>query len=207
SFIQTITMYDFNFSENGFYVPETVIDPESGVPVDVDPVGEFTTSVNNSEGGYIKGIELAYTQVFSFLPSVWSGLGVNLSYSHTESEVEFQTDLAGSERTQSLPGLSENVFTAILFWGYQGFETRLSARYRDEFVSEQWGVNEQVVNYAAETVIDYQASYQINEDLGLLVQVNNLTDEPTQSYFGEEEFSGTTQYFGRQVYFGFNYSF
>jgi len=207
SFIQTITIYDFNFKENGFYVPDTVTDPESGVPVEVDPVGDYTTAVNNSEGGYIKGIELAYTQVFSFLPSYWAGLGVNMSYSHTESEVEFKTDLAGSERSQPLPGLSENVATVTVFWGYEGFETRISARYRDEFVSEQWGVNEQVVNFDEETVIDFQASYDVTENLGVLFQVNNLTDEPTQSYFGEEEFSGTTQYFGRQLYFGLNYSF
>lgn len=207
SFIQTIAINNFNFVENGFYVPDTVIDSESGVPVEVNPVGDYTTAVNNAEGGYIRGIELAYTQVFSFLPELWSGLGVSVSYSHTESEVEFITNLAGGERTQPLPGLSENVGTATLFWSYVDFETRISARYRDSFVSEQIGIGEQVVNFDEETVIDLQASYNITEDLGVVFQVNNLTDEPTQSYFGSEEFTGTTQYFGRQMYFGMNYSF
>lgn len=207
SFVQQVKIFDFNFAENGFYVPETIEDPDSGRLVTVDPVGEYETAFNNAEGGYIRGIELAYTQVFSFLPDLWSGLGLNVSYSFTESEVSIQTDLSGSDREQPLPGLSENVLQMTAFWSYNDFETRLSARYRDEFVSEQWGVNEQVVNFDEEIVMDFQASYNVNEHLGLLLQVNNLTDEPTQSYFGSEAYSGTTQYFGRQVYFGANYSF
>lgn len=207
SFIQNVTIFNFNFAENGFYVPESLEDPDSGVLYEVNPVGEFTTAVNNQEGGYIRGIELAYTQVFSFLPDLWSGLGVSMSYSYTESEVEFFTDLSGSERVQPLPGLSENVLQATLFWEYQDFETRLSGRYRDEFVSEQWGVNEQVVNFDKELVVDFQASYSVTEQLSVLFQVNNLTDEPTQSYFGATDFSGTTQFFGRQMFLGATYSF
>ncbi len=57
------------------------------------------------------------------------------------------------------------------------------------------GVNEQVVNFDEEIVMDFQASYNVNKNLGLLLQVNNLTDEPTQSYFGSTAYSGTTQYF------------
>ncbi|MGJ8693441.1 MAG: TonB-dependent receptor [Thalassotalea sp.] len=207
SFVQRVKIFDYNFAENGFYVPETMEDPDSGRLVQVDPVGEYETSFNNAEGGYIRGIELAYTEVFSYLPDLWSGLGMNISYSYTESEVSIKTDLSGTEREQTLPGLSANVLQATVFWGYDDFETRLSARYRDEFVSEQWGVNEQVVNFDAEVVMDFQASYNINKHLGVLLQVNNLTDEPTQSYFGSKEYTGTTQYFGRQVYFGANYTF
>lgn len=207
SFVQTIPIYNFDFRANGFYVPETIEDELSGVPVTVDPVGTYTTAVNNEEGGSIKGIELAYTQIFSFLPDMWSGLGLNISYSYTKSEVEFFTDLGGATRSQSLPGLSENVLNATLFWNYNDFEARVNTRYRSEFVSEQWGVNEQVVNFDDEIVVDMQASYNFTEQLTVLFQVNNLTDEPTQSYFGSKAFTGTTQFFGRQFYLGANYAF
>jgi len=106
-----------------------------------------------------------------------------------------------------LPGLSKNVATATLFWEYQGFETRLSARYRDKFVSEQVAVEAQTVNFDGETVLDYQASYQINDQFGVLFQVNNLTDEPTKSYFGTSTNTGTIQFFGRQYFLGANYVF
>ncbi|QLE84095.1 TonB-dependent receptor [Shewanella sp. Scap07] len=205
SFIDTVAIENFDFKGNGFNVPDYIIDPVSGEQIETTN-GTYTTAVNNSEGGYIRGLELAYTQVFTSLPEVWSGLGLNLSYSYTESEVESQTDLGGESVTQSLPGLSNNVASATLFYSYEGFETRVSARYRDEFVSEQVAINEQVVNFAEETVIDYQASYQITDALGVLFQVNNVTDEPTKSYFGTESKTGTLQYFGREFYLGMTFA-
>ncbi len=209
SFIQNTGVDPFDFKANGFNVPETVDleDPISGQFETVDTFnGQFTTAVNNKEGGYIRGLELAYTQIFSDLPDLWSGLGVNASYSYTQSEIQNIVNHGAVTVSQSLPGLSENVIATSLFWEHDGFETRISVRYRDEFVSEQWGVNEQVVNFGAETVIDYQASYQINDALGVVFQVNNLTDEPTKSYFGTVSKTGTQQYFGRQIFVGVNYS-
>ncbi|MGZ9899018.1 TonB-dependent receptor [Shewanella gaetbuli] len=205
SFIDTIAIENFDFKGNGFNVPEYIIDEISGEQI-ATTNGTYTTAVNNAEGGYIRGLELAYTQVFASLPDAWSGLGFNASYSYTESEVESITNLGGDTATQDLPGLSNNVVSATLFYAYEGFETRVSARYRDEFVSEQVAINEQVVNFDGETVIDYQASYQITDGLGVLFQVNNLTDEPTKSYFGTEAKTGTLQYFGREFFLGFTYA-
>ncbi|MBA6389216.1 TonB-dependent receptor [Colwellia sp. BRX10-3] len=200
---QTITEYDF--AGNGFAVPEVYTDPLSGIPLEVRN-GDFETAFNDEAGGYIRGIELGYTQIFSFLPELWSGLGFDASYSHTESEIQQISQLGQQNLAISLPGLSENVLQTTLFWEYQGFETRLSVRYRDEFVSEQVAVEAQTVNYDGETVLDYQASYQVNDNLGLVFQVNNLTDEPTKSYFGETAQTGTLQYFGRQFFLGLTYS-
>lgn len=200
---QTITEYDF--AGNGLIVPDEFIDPLSGVPLEIRN-GNFETAFNDEEGGYIRGIELGYTQVFSFLPDLWSGLGFSASYSHTESEIQQISKLGQQDLPISLPGLSENVVQSTLFWEYAGFETRLSVRYRDDFVSEQVAVEAQTVNYDGETIVDYQASYQMTENLGVLFQVNNLTDEPTKSYFGVEAQTGTIQYFGRQYFLGVTYS-
>ncbi|WP_394129038.1 TonB-dependent receptor [Shewanella maritima] len=204
SFIDTFSIENYDFKANGFNVPDYIIDEDSGEQI-ATTNGTYTTAVNNAEGGYIRGLELAYTHVFANLPSAWSGLGFSGSYSYTQSEVESITSLGGGSVTQSLPGLSENVANATLFYSYEGFETRISARYRDEFVSEQVAINEQVVNFDGETVVDFQASYQATDSLGVLFQVNNLTDEPTKSYFGTESKTGTIQYFGREIYLGVNY--
>jgi len=205
SFVETLSIENFDFKGNGFNVPDSIEDPVSGEQV-ATTNGIYTTAVNNGEGGYIRGLELAYTQVFTFLPEPFNGLGANASYSYTESEIESITSLGGDTLAQSLPGLSNNVFNATVFYSMDDFETRLNARYRDEFVSEQVAINEQVVNFDAETVVDFQTSYRFSDSLTMLLQVNNLTDEPTQSYFGSEQRTGTTQYFGRQFYLGFTYS-
>jgi len=203
--IVTHTFTEFDFAGNGFAIPETITDPLSGIPLEVRN-GDFETAFNDEAGGYIRGLELGYTQIFSFLPDLWSGLGFDASYSHTESEIQQISQLGQQDLAISLPGLSENVLQTTIFWEYQGFETRLSVRFRDEFVSEQVAVEAQTVNYDGETVLDYQASYQVNDNIGIVFQVNNLTDEPTRSYFGETAQTGTLQYFGRQFFLGFTYS-
>lgn len=205
SLIQTYSISEFDFKGNGFRVPDTYIDPTSGV---LRPVknGTYTTAVNNGEGGYIRGIELGYTQVFKFLPGIWQGLGIRSSYSYTESEIQQVTSLGGETMQQTLPGLSKQVFTTELFLEYEGFEARMSARYRSPFVSEQVAVDNQVVNFDSETVVDFQTSYDFTENWKGLFQINNLTDEPTKSYFGNEARTGTIQFFGRQYFLGVSYS-
>ena len=224
SFIDEVGFDPYDFAGNGFVVPSEVQVPVylnqefNGQPLEAaldengDPLfitvptenGSYTTAFNNAEGGYIRGIELSYTQIYSMLPGLWSGLGASASYSFTESEITRTT--GNGVYSSALPGLSESVATLTLFWEYEGFETRVSGRYRDAFVSKQVAVNDQTVNFDSELVVDYQASYEINDNMSVLFQVNNLTDEPTKSYFTSPEQTGTIQFFGTQYYLGMTYS-
>lgn len=201
SLVSNITIDPFDFAAAGIEIP--AVNPETGNRL---VGGQFQTAYNNEDAGYIKGIELAYTQTFEFLPGLWSGLGVTAGYSYTESEIEAETSLSGDSIKIPLPGLSKNVFNGTVFFDYENFSTRLSARYRDAYVGEQVAVETQLAFFEAETVVDYQASYEFDNGLQVVFQVNNLTDEPNRTYFGNEAQTGTIQYFGRQYFLGFNYS-
>ena len=224
SFVDRSTTDPYDFRANGFDVPDFVdlevqeddgngtlipVLDANGLPLTTTvPVvdGAYTTAVNNGEGGYIRGIEISYTQIYSFLPDLWSGLGSNLSYSYTETEITRISDPNQGIYSSDLPGLSPVVISGTVFWENEGFETRINARYRDPFVSQQVAVNAQVVNFDSELVLDFQASYEINDNFGILFQANNITDEPTRSYFGQEDITGTIQYFGTQYFLGVTYS-
>ena len=116
------------------------------------------------------------------------------------------TDLSGSTVNITLPGLSETVYSATAFYDWESFSTRINVRYRDRFVSEQVAVETQLAFFDDETVVDYQASYAINDNLSVLFQVNNLTDEPTKTYFNQPAQTGTLQFFGRQYFLGMTYA-
>lgn len=201
SFIEDRTIDPFDFAAAGIQVP---INPSTGQPYEN---GQYQTAVNNDKGGYVRGIELAYSQVFNFLPGAWKGLGFTGSYSYSQSKVKLTSTLAGQPQEIGLPGLSPKVINATLFYGYKGFDTRVSVRYRDRFVATQMAINTQTVYYAPETVVDYQASYNFGNGLSMLFQVQNLTDQPTRTYFGYEQQTGTLQWFGRQYYMGVSYTF
>ncbi|MGN6282055.1 TonB-dependent receptor [Frateuria sp.] len=200
SFIEDYTINPYDFAGNGIQVP---INPATGQPYEN---GQYQTAVNNDKGGFVRGIELSYSRVFNFLPGAWSGLGFTGSYSYSQSQVTSTSTLSGAPQTMGLPGLSPRVINGTLFYGNQGFDTRLSVRHRSAFVSNQMAIDTQIVYYAPETVVDYQASYAFKNGLSVLFQVNNLTDEPTRTYFGNEAQTGTLQWFGRQYLVGFTYA-
>ncbi|UGB47157.1 TonB-dependent receptor [Frateuria edaphi] len=200
SFIEDYTINPYDFAGNGIQVP---INPATGLPYEN---GQYQTAVNNDKGGFVRGVELSYSRVFNFLPGAWSGLGFTGSYSYSQSQVTSTSTLGGAPQKMGLPGLSPRVINGTLFYGYQGFDTRLSVRHRSAFVSNQMAVDTQIVYYAPETVVDYQASYAFKNGLSVLFQVNNLTDEPTRTYFGNEAQTGTLQWFGRQYLVGFTYA-
>lgn len=175
------------------------------------PVVGIQNGPVNGQGGYVQGVEVGYTKTFDSLPEPFDGFGIIANYSYTESEIEFASADSGIVRNSPLPGLSTHVANMTLFYEKGGFSTRAGFRYRSEFVSPQQALGQQLPLTDAETVIDYQVSYMFRsgsmKGLTLLLQVNNLTDEPVITYFGQEAQTGTIQYFGRQFLFGASYAF
>lgn len=201
SFVQSITNDNYDFAKAGYTVP---INPITGEPY---LNGSFQTAYNNTEGGYVRGIELQFMKTH-FLPGIWSGLGVALNYAYTESGTKVKSDLGGFPQEQGLPGLSKNVASAAVFFDHDKFSTRLAANYRSPFVSAaQVAFDFQTVYFASETVVDYQAAYHFNKHLSAMFQVLNLTDQPTRTYFGNPTQTSTIQYFGRTYYLGFGLKF
>lgn len=165
----------------------------------------------NGRGGYVRGLEFNYTRMFDRLPSPFNGFGVIANYSYTESAISFTSSASGVELSLPLPGLSAHVTNGTLFYEKGGFSTRVGLRHRSEFVSPQQALGQQLPYTNAETVLDYQVSYRFHQGplsgLTLLLQVNNLTDEPVITYFGQQAQTGTIQYFGRQLLVGASYNF
>ncbi|MEO1149993.1 MAG: TonB-dependent receptor [Pseudomonadota bacterium] len=173
-------------------------------------IGQFGAPTNG-EGGFVRGIEVAYAQKFDFLPSILSDFGITANYSYTDSQIDFEASNSGQNLNLPLPGLSDHVANATLFYEKGGFATRVGVRYRSEFISPQIGINQQLPFTDDEFVVDYQASYDFTDGpLGgvtLLFQANNVTDEPVATFFGQQAQTGTVQFFGRQIFFGASYQF
>ncbi|MDP5142342.1 TonB-dependent receptor [Rheinheimera baltica] len=206
STVQQTSQQDFNFASVGIDVP--AVNPETGVPV---TSGNYSAKFNNAEGGYIRGVELAYTQTFGFLPEPFNGLGFTGNVSYTESELknEFTAVQGGAPESSPLPGLSKVVWSAAVFYDYNDvFSTRVNVRYRDDNIGNQISLGQsQQAFFKEELIVDYQASYQFNDTFQGVFSVSNITDEPNMSYFGEEYNTGTIQYYGRQYYVGVNAKF
>lgn len=207
NFVGSITEKDFDLSQIGIDIPP-IFDPVTDVPILFED-GNYTHAENNGEGGYMRGIEIAYTQTFNFLPDLWSGLGVNINWSYTDSEITRPSSVPG-EAGQDAPleGLSNRVFSGTIFYDYdEKLNARISARHRGPYLSQQIAIGSaQSAYFNEETIYSAQMSYNFSDNLQAVVSVDNLTDEPNISYFGDTNRTGTIQYFGRTIYFGVNYN-
>lgn len=201
SFVQQIQYNDFDFAGAGITVP---IDPNTGKPY---LNGVYQTSFNNTQGGTVHGLDLFF-QKTHFLPGVWSGLGVSAGFSMDQSAVKSESTISGPPQNQGLPGLSKKSATAAVFYDNGTFSAQLSGTYRSSFVSDsQMAVNNQIVYFAPETVYNLQGAYNFTKNFSLLLQFLNLSNQPTRTYFGNTQQTGTIQYFGRTTYLGFNLKF
>ena len=212
--IQTVTYKDFFVEDylafgidrpDYYYTAGDANTPPQEIPV---TQGDYTLATNNDEGGYIRGIELAYTQTLNMLPAPFDGLGFTAGYAHVDSEIttpSIFTDAPGA--VTEFPGLSPNSGNLMLFYTYENFETRLSGVYQSSRTDEVVGIGVNPTIRGASTVWDYQAKYSFEMGMDVVFSVNNLTDEPNTGYFGSESATGTISYFGRQYYLGVNYRF
>jgi iron complex outermembrane recepter protein len=206
SFIVQGNIANFDFGANGLTPP-----PRPGTTNPGNAVGSFSAPVNG-QGGFVYGFEFGFSKTFVELPSPFDGLGVVINYAYSDSDLSTTSSTSGRTLNLQLAGLSKHVLNPTIFYEKAGFGARVSGRYRSSFVSPQIGISELVISSGSETVIDAQISYDFPESsflkgLKLLAQANNLTDEPTRTFFGQEAQTGTIQNFGRTFFLGATYKF
>lgn len=171
----------------------------------------YISTPKNGNGGHVQGLELTLSVTGQMLHQSLTGFGAILSGSYTDSEVK---ENASSAPT-ALPGLSEKVVNATLYYENSGFEVRTSARYRSDFLGEVTGISltRQTVSVQAETVIDAQIGYDFSESnieslegLSVLFQVSNLNNEPFVTYQnGDSRQVRDFQNYGRNFMLGISY--
>ncbi|WP_347302917.1 TonB-dependent receptor [Croceibacterium sp. TMG7-5b_MA50] len=92
------------------------------------------TSVNDSPGGFVKGIEVTYQQRLTFLPGFLSGFGLQGNFTHIKSELSFLTQ-TGVLAKAPWPFASPYTFNGTVFYERGPFEARVTYSWRDRFAS------------------------------------------------------------------------
>jgi iron complex outermembrane receptor protein len=179
SFVQTIRATG-SFSSNTLGLPDSVALAVCGptVPAATCLADWQFTLPRNTDGGDVKGFEISYQQPFSFLPGFFSHFGLILNYTGVESEIEYLSATGAVAAKEDLTGLSESAYNATLYWENEVFSARVSAAYREDYLTTVPGRNNNDVEGTAETTsIDVSASWSLTDSLDLTVEALNLTDE------------------------------
>ncbi|HEV2865830.1 MAG TPA: TonB-dependent receptor, partial [Allosphingosinicella sp.] len=158
--------------------------------------GILTTPVNSEETGSIRGFELAYQQVYDFLPGFLSGLGLNATYTFVDSSGVSQSTLsetdpdvsAGNQSnvdTSLLPlqGLSRHTINLTPFYERGPLSIRFAYSWRSRFLLT---IRDVIVPFApiyneSTGQLDASIFYSITPHIRIGFQAVNLLNEITRT--------------------------
>jgi iron complex outermembrane recepter protein len=210
SFVQ-IVRSSGTFNTNPLGLPDTVALAACGtaIPDPATCVSGWQFAVpTNTDGGDVDGFEISYQQPFSFLPGFWSNFGLILNYTGVESEIEYLS-ANGAVTKDDLTGLSKSAYNATLYWENERFSARVSAAYRDDFLTTVPGRNNNDVEGTIETLsVDASSTWTVNDNLDITLEALNLTDEFQDQYV--DSAGNRLSYYhhqGRQYLLGARYKF
>jgi TonB-dependent receptor len=164
----------------------------------------YYTKDNGSKAN-LAGLELEFQSQFFFLPSFLSGLGINGNYIFTWSK----TLIPGLNQWTALPGQSEHVGNAALFYERSGFSGRVALNYQSHCIAEL--VNSK--NYFANTYVDdhlqldCSASQKFSKNVAIVIELKNLTNAPKKLYLLDPQHTTQMEYYGWSALAGIRLSF
>jgi iron complex outermembrane receptor protein len=203
TYIYTVSR-DYDFSK---FTPGTIARTNTG----------NYTAPYNGNGGSMSGLELTASLPLNLVSKSLDGFGVTASSSLTNSNVKIKADpdsiTAVGDADITLPGLSKTVTNLTAYYEAHGFEARVSQRKRSDFIGEIGNFNgNRTVRYVVgESIVDAQIGYNFSEGqfkgLGLLLQVNNLSNAAYQTYAGTKDRPLEYVKWGRSLMLGASYKF
>lgn len=150
----------------------------------------FETSANGAEAE-ITGLELGYTQVYDFLPSVFQYLGTSINYTYSDSEAQLDEDVNSLRNGFPFPTTSENSINSVLFWDNKTVSLRLAHTYRDESIFDPAAGNGYVAIRDARSVLNLSANYRFSKSFVVQFSVSNLTNSEDYIYLSRfQSFDG-----------------
>ncbi|WP_184151085.1 TonB-dependent receptor [Sphingobium lignivorans] len=183
---------EWYFSKNaaltgGFFwksIDNFVVEQRITTPGTIDGVAytELTTYING-DTAKVKGVELSYNQLFTFLPAPFDGLLLNLNYTYTDATGTVLTDGdIADPRNIPLAASAQNTFNIVLGYEKGPLSLRAAGTYRDKYLDELGGEAEQDRYVDEHFQLDFSAKYRLTKNVRLFAEWINVTDAPYFAY-------------------------
>ncbi|WP_019028899.1 TonB-dependent receptor [Colwellia piezophila] len=163
----------------------------------------------NRTGGTVKGVELAFMHTFDYMSGFWSGFGVQANITLADSEDEDTVSVVRPgvpEPSSGLEGFADTSYNVVGFYDKDGVQVRLAYNYRDEFLESRYDGDGPRYNVAYGQ-LDLSTSYDINENIKIMFEATNLTDETIVKYHGIRERVGLVELSGVRYNLGVHATF
>lgn len=173
----------------------------------ITPVSAF--GPDNTGDGTIRGVEFSYTQFYTMLPGIWSGLGLQLNYTYIDQDgledpntnptqpISFNgagVPISDNRNTfrqftdLPLQGYSDQNFNIVGMYEKDDIAFRLAYTWRSDYLLTLRESEEFVPAYSEDQgMMDASFFYNINENLKVGLQVSNLLGTDTQTQYQQNQ--------------------
>jgi TonB-dependent receptor len=133
---------------------------------------------NNTPGGPLRGFEVNVQLPFRFLPGALSNFGALGNFTRVRSNINYVISPTLS-RTAPLVGLSPETASGTLYYEDNKFSIRSTINYRSSFLTAvpSGSVDADSTSNASSIFVDASASYNLTENVKLIAEVTNITNE------------------------------
>jgi TonB-dependent receptor len=179
------------------------------------------TRPENTGSGKLVGLEVAYQQFYDFLPSVFSGLGLQLNATFTNGKTE--DPQTGEDRT--ITGVSKQSYNIIALYEKQMWSGRLAYNWRSKF-PDTYGIASNFSSSRADLTavpavpgaydlwvrataqMDGSISFKPSDHFTLTFECINILDTEFKDYFVDQnQYPRDTRRYDRTYELGFRASF
>ncbi len=164
--------------DNVIYADSEIVDGGNYLLSAAGEEWEYTGSINGSDGE-LSGVEFNFIGQAVDLTEALTGFGISLNAAFLSSEFK---GIDGT--TYDLPGTSDSVYNASVFYENFGLSARLNYQWRDSWVSplespdEVWGEQKRV-----DFSINYELPVKLSDaSISVYANANNLTNETDVRY-------------------------
>ncbi len=138
----------------------------------------------NVNDGQLEGVEIGYRQFYDFLPGWLNGFGLEANYTYMKGY------LMDGGVEAPFAGMSKNAFNIVGLYERGPWSARVAYNWRSKFVDTFNYRTLQApigpLNLVVDPIetVDASLSYKINDNMGITLDVENLTDRTYNDYHG-----------------------
>lgn len=178
--------------------------PDNSIAEDTEDFDVFQPL--NGDSAIIFGAEFAFQRQLDFLPGFARNFSLYVNYTYLTSSAEGIRNEDGDERTDvDLPNTAPSLFNASLGYADKKLSARLSLNYSDSYIDEIGGSDFEDRHYDEQLFLDFNASYNLTNNLSLYASLNNITNQPLRFFQGVSERTQQAEYYGQSLTFGMKY--
>ncbi len=163
----------------------------------------------NGNPATLWGLEFNWQQNFTFLPGVWSGLGIYANYTFTNSSIDVPRGDEADTLTEeeiTLPGQADHLFNVALAYNKGKFQGRIAWNYNGSYIQELASDADDDTVFDDRLQLDLSLSYKISKSFTVFGEAINLNNSPVRQYQGDRSRPIFQEYYSPWYRFGVKFN-